>query len=378
MMFPEWHRTANATAIRSPVWKATSGETSMAHGIKLEDHLERHLKGSDAVRAAAAQAILAIARAGCSIADLVGAGPLAGPLAAVRGESNFGDTQKELDLKADALMIEALRSAPVAVVGSEEMDEPLVLSPGAPLAVAIDPLDGSSNIDTNAPIGTIFSVLPMPQDAGDASSFSAFLQRGRHQLAAGFLIYGAQTALVLTVGEGTQIFTLDRSRGNFLLTTHEVRVPEETREYAINGSNRRHWDEAIQLYVRDCEQGRDGPRGIDFNTRWIASMVAEAFRILMRGGVYLYPRDARQGYGQGRLRLIYEANPIAFLMEQAGGAATNGAKPILEILPTSLHQRVPLVFGSREEVRRIVRYHTDPSSLAERSPLFGKRSLFRV
>ncbi|MFC7400522.1 class 1 fructose-1,6-bisphosphatase [Chelatococcus sp. GCM10030263] len=417
--------------------------------VRLEDLLEGVSLRGGKTGEAVARTIAALAEAGRDIAELIADGPLAGDLAAHRADSAHGDTQKELDLRTDAIVREALRTAPVAVMASEEMDDPLPLRPGAPLAVAIDPLDGSSNIDTNAPVGTIFSILPMPERDRNQSPFSSeravdkahttspsrgevgrrsrpgggeqgcqpnatpprlaggsptlplkgrvelpqhaangdsatghllapFFQGGGAQLAAGFLIYGPQVALVLSVGEGTQIFTLDRKRGAFLLTAHRLRVPPTTREYAINGSNERHWDEAVRLYVEDCRLGSAGPRGVDFNTRWIASMVAEAFRILMRGGIYLYPGDARQGYGQGRLRLIYEANPIAFLLEQAGGAATNGAERILDLQPTSLHQRVPLVFGSREEVARVARYHTDPMSLAARSPLFGSRSLFRA
>jgi fructose-1,6-bisphosphatase I len=345
--------------------------------VRLEDLLEGVSLRGGKTGEAVATTIAALAEAGREIAELIAAGPLAGDLAAHRADSAHGDTQKELDLRTDAILREALRTAPVAVMASEEMDDPLPLRPGAPLAVAIDPLDGSSNIDTNAPVGTIFSILPMPETA-KGQLLAPFFQGGGAQLAAGFLIYGPQVALVLSAGEGTQVFTLDRKRGAFLLTAHRLRVPPTTREYAINGSNERHWDEAVRLYVEDCRLGTAGPRGVDFNTRWIASMVAEAFRILMRGGIYLYPGDARQGYAQGRLRLIYEANPIAFLLEQAGGAATNGAERILELQPTSLHQRVPLVFGSREEVARVARYHTDPMSLAARSPLFGNRSLFRA
>ncbi|WP_029003240.1 class 1 fructose-bisphosphatase [Azorhizobium doebereinerae] len=349
----------------------------MVTSVTLDDVLDGLALRNGRQGEAVAATVRALAAAAIGLADLIGAGPLSGPLGAVRGEAASGDIQKQLDVEADALVTAALRGAPVAVVGSEEMDAPLVLDPGAPLAVAIDPLDGSSNIDTNAPVGTIFSLLPMPQEAG-ALPVCAFQQSGRRQLAAGFFIYGPQTALVLTLGEGTQAFTLDRTCGVFRMTAHRLKVPEETREFAINASNRRHWDEAVQLYVQDCQQGRDGPRGSDFNMRWIASMVAEAYRILVRGGVYLYPADARQGYHQGRLRLVYEAHPVAFLMEQAGASATDGRVSILDLAATSLHQRVPLVFGSVGEVRRVARYHTTPSALPERAPLFGARGLFRA
>jgi fructose-1,6-bisphosphatase I len=239
--------------------------------------------------------------------------------------------------------------------------------------VAIDPLDGSSSIETIAPIGTIFSILPRPD--GDASPF---MQPGSAQLAAGFLLYGSSTTLALTLGEGTQIFTLDRRQGEFVVTYPNAVVPQGCREYAINDSNYRFWDEPVRAYVDDCLAGGDGPMGLDHNTRWLASLVAEAFRILRRGGVYLYPGDARASTRNGRLRLVYEANPIAFLMEQAGGAATNGVERILDLQPATLHGRVPLVFGSRDQVGHVSRYHTERSTIADRSPLFNRRSLLRA
>ena len=346
--------------------------------VQLDGFLERGTNDSGALCAAVNDAVLALAEAGVAIADLIATGRLAGDLAALRGESAHGDSQKELDVRANEIVLDALRDAPVAVVASEEIDEPLVADIGAPLAVAVDPLDGSSNIDTNAPIGTIFSILPVPGDYR-SNPADALFQPGAHQLAAGFLIYGPHTALVLTTGDGTRIFTLDRGRGKFLLTAERVLIPAETCEYAINASNRRHWEDAVRLYVRDCLQGASGLRGKDFNTRWLASLVGEAYRILLRGGVYLYPRDARRGYRNGRLRLLYEANPIAWLAEQAGGTATDGSNRILDLVPTSLHQRVPLVFGSRDEVERVAAYHGGAEGHGgELSPLFGQRSLFRT
>jgi fructose-1,6-bisphosphatase I len=336
----------------------------------LQDHLEGWSQ-ADALRRDVADAVLALAGAGLKIAELLAAGPLAGPLATVRGFHADGDSQKELDLIADDLVRDALAGAPVALFGSEEADEAVLLDAAGTLAVAVDPLDGSSNIDSNATVGTIFSILPYV-------GADSLLQPGRAQLAAGFLLYGPQTALVLTVGIGTQIFILDRASGAFLLAEERALVLPETAEYAINASNLRHWDVAIRCYVEDCLAGADGPRGKDFNTRWVASMVADVFRILVRGGVYLYPGDARRGYGQGRLRLVYEANPVAFLMEQAQGGATDGRLPILDLVPLSLHQRVPLVFGSRAEVERIARYHCDAAAMPERSPLFGRRGLLRA
>jgi len=336
----------------------------------LSDHLARWSETND-LRCDIASSVQALAGAGIRIAELLAAGPLAGSLAAVRGYHEDGDSQKELDAIADALVRAALKGTPVALLGSEETDHAEVLDPHGTLAVAVDPLDGSSNIDTNSTVGTIFSILPH-------TGPEALLQPGSAQLAAGFLLYGPQTALVLTVGAGTQIFVLDRGTGEFVLAEERALVVPETAEYAINGSNERHWDPAIRCYVDDCRSGAEGPRAKDFNTRWVASMVADVYRILVRGGVYLYPGDARRGYAQGRLRLIYEANPVALLMEQAQGLATDGITPILEIEPTHLHQRVPLVFGSRGEVERIARYHHDSSAMPERSPLFGRRGLLRA
>lgn len=336
----------------------------------LQDHLAGWA-GDAPLRADVAATILALAEAGRELADLIALGPLAGALAALRGHHEDGDSQKELDLRADALMAQALAAAPVALLGSEEAEAPVSLDPAGTLAVAIDPLDGSSNIDTNISVGTIFSILPF-------NGPDSLLQHGRHQLAAGFLIYGPQLSLVLTVGAGTHLFVHDRARGAFLSTGAPARIPAETAEYAVNGSNARHWPEPVRNYVEDLQAGADGPRAKDFNTRWIASMVAEAYRILVRGGVYLYPGDARKGYAQGRLRLVYEANPVAFLMEEAGGAATDGVTAILDLAPEHLHQRVPLVFGSRGEVERIGRYHRDAAAMPERSPLFGRRGLLRA
>lgn len=205
-----------------------------------------------------------------------------------------------------------------------------------------------------------------------------FLKKGSGQIAAGFFIYGPQLGLVLTFGSGTRAFVFSQRLGSFVQARKSIAIAPDTNEFAINASNYRHWDEPVRLYVDDCLTGAEGPREKDFNMRWIASLVAEVQRILMRGGVFLYPRDGRKGYGQGRLRLIYEANPIAFVVEQAGGAATNGADRILDILPTDVHQRTPLVFGSAKEVAKIVRYHTDPSSIGVRHPLFGHRGLFRA
>jgi fructose-1,6-bisphosphatase I len=344
----------------------------MITGMRLEDYLASSVGQDAATTQAVAETVLAIAAAGRQIAELLAAGPLAGNLAAHRGDSH-GDTQKEMDLRADALLLAALRVCPVACVASEERDTALPLRAGAPLAVALDPLDGSSNIDTAAPVGTIFSILPAPPGEAEAS----FLRPGTDQLAAGFVLYGSQTALALTRGDGTHIFTLDRETGAFIAAVAPAGIPLATSEYAINASNQRHWAAPIRRFVAECQQGAAGPRGKDYNTRWIASMVADAFRILVRGGVYLYPGDARAGHAEGRLRLVYEANPVAWLIEQAGGAATDGQRRILDLLPSGIHQRVPLVFGAVEEVALIASYHGGTETPST-DPLFGKRSLFRA
>ena len=352
----------------------------MAAPESLSDHLDSWASGSEG-RAVAAT-VKALANAGKTISGLVMQGSLAGAVGAVVGSSSDGDAQKELDRLTNVQVIEALKGAPVACIASEELVEVMDTGkPDAPLSVAIDPLDGSSNIDTNVTIGTIFSILPRSSEH-DGEPNSDFMQPGARQLAAGYIIYGPHTALVLTVGSGTHIFTLDSGDGTYKLTSKDVQVPSDTREFAINASNYRHWDERIRRYIDDCLEGEDGSRGKNFNTRWIASMVAECHRILMRGGIYLYPGDARKGYGEGRLRLIYEANPIAFLMEQAGGATTTGSMRMLDVLPTDIHQRVPLIFGSVQEVELLEQYVSEAASRSESSPLpntqISRSALFRL
>jgi len=321
-----------------------------------------------------ALAVRQIAGVAAELAQVIADGDLAGAHGAVVDRAAHGDPQLALDLRANELFTRALGDAPVAVFGSEENDDAIILDEGAPLAVALDPLDGSSNVDTDAPIGTIFSIRPMT--AANGGPASALLRPGTEQLAAGFVIYGPKTCLVLTLGRGTHIFTLERRSLRFVLTTPEVQVPRSRPEYAINASNHRHWDEAIRLYVDDLVAGVNGPRGKDFNMRWVASLVAEAFRILNRGGIFLYPADRRKGYGRGRLRLVYEAHPLAMVMKQAGGGASDGFSRILELVPEQLHQRTPLIFGSADKVARVERYYAGPPSTSERSPLFGQRGLF--
>ncbi len=337
----------------------------------LREHLTEW-SGGDIRRAAVAQTIVNLAYAGVEVARLIAQGPIASDMAMTRGAHAQGtDTQKELGFVTHEMVMKALKKSPVAWVGSEEGAGAMALNEGAPLAVNVDPLDGSSNIDTNLTIGTIFSILP-------AEGPSPLLQPGRNQLAAGYIIYGPQTALVLTVGQGTHIFWLSPGCEEFLLVKPNVQIPAAAYEYAINGSNFRFWDDAIKAYVIDCTLGEDGPRKANFNTRWLASIVAEAFRILTRGGIYLYPDDVRQGYTKGRLRLLYEANPIAFLTEQAGGACTTGTQRMLDVEPASLHQRIALVFGSKTEVEEVAHYYHAPHSPGNRSPLFAQRGLFRT
>jgi fructose-1,6-bisphosphatase I/sedoheptulose-1,7-bisphosphatase len=275
-------------------------------------------------------------------------------------------------------------SAHLAGMASEELEAPAQIPAGQPRGkylLVFDPLDGSSNIDVNVSVGSIFSILRAPADvvaSGREVTAEDFLQPGTAQLAAGYAIYGPTTMLVLTLGDGVAGFTLDPTLGEFMLTHPRLQVPAQTQEFAINASNSRFWEPPVRRYVDECLAGRTGPRGKDFNMRWIASLVAEAHRILMRGGVFLYPRDTKDPAKPGRLRLLYEANPIGMIIEQAGGRASTGRDPMLGVRPAGLHQRIGLIFGSREEVERIERYHHEPVPLvSDDNPLFGTRSLFR-
>jgi fructose-1,6-bisphosphatase I len=335
--------------------------------------------GDSELRLAVSRTVEAIAAACIEISALVARGPLAGQLGAEKGDNADGDTQKALDLIANDLIIEAIHEAPVSLLVSEELEEPFPINQGAPLIVAADPLDGSSNIDTNVSVGTIFSILPSGQDetGSDVENTPGPLQPGTAQLAAGYVIYGPQTALVMTIGDGTMIFTLDPRTNEFRLTSPAVAISLSTNEFAINSSNSRQWDGHIKAYVDDCLEGEEGPHGTNYNMRWIASLVAECHRILSRGGIFLYPGDIRKGYSTGRLRLVYECNPIAFLVEQAGGAATTGMQRILEIQPQAIHERVPMIFGSKHEVELVEQYYADLNPSHERPQLFRNRTLLR-
>jgi fructose-1,6-bisphosphatase I len=302
-----------------------------------------------------------VARACKSISQAVNKGALGGVLGSADSENVQGEVQKRLDIIANEVLIEANEwGGHLAGMASEEMDAIYVVPnryPKGEYLLLFDPLDGSSNIDVNVSIGTIFSVLRMPEDDRGVDE-GDFLQNGAQQVAAGYCVYGPQTTLVLTVGDGVAMFTLDREQGSFVLTQENVRIPADTQEFAINMSNMRHWDEPVRRYIDECLQGRDGPRNKDFNMRWIASMVADVHRIMTRGGIFMYPWDKREPNKPGKLRLMYEANPMAWLVEQAGGAATNGRQRILDIQPTQLHERVSVILGSKNEVERVTSYHS--------------------
>jgi len=297
-----------------------------------------------------------------SISNAVNKGALGGVLGSAGSENVQGEVQKKLDIISNDMLIQANEwGGTLAGMASEEMDEILPIPgqyPQGDYLLMFDPLDGSSNIDVNVSIGTIFSVLKKPEGAS-AVSEADFLQAGASQAAAGYCVYGPQTTLVFTLGDGVVMFTLDREQGTFILTQENVQIPPDTKEFAINMSNMRHWDAPVKRYVDECLAGKEGVRGKDFNMRWIASMVADVHRILMRGGIFMYPWDKREPNKPGKLRLMYEANPMSWLVEQAGGAATDGRQRILDIAPTQLHQRVSVVLGSKNEVELVTRYHLE-------------------
>jgi fructose-1,6-bisphosphatase I len=336
----------------------------MAHKISLTRYLVEQQRAEGHIPSELRLLLEVVARACKSISQAVNKGALGGVLGTAGSENVQGEVQKKLDIIANEVLIEANEwGGHLAAMASEEMDEILPIPnryPAGEYLLLFDPLDGSSNIDVNVSIGTIFSVLKKHNDDPsrvEPVSTKDFLQPGRQQVAAGYCVYGPQTTLVLTVGDGVAMFTLDREQGSFVLTQENLTIPEDTQEFAINMSNMRHWDEPMQRYIDECLQGADGPRGKNFNMRWVASMVADVHRILTRGGVFLYPWDKREPGKPGKLRLMYEANPMSWLIEQAGGAATNGQQRIMDIQPTQLHQRVSVVLGSKNEVERVSAYH---------------------
>ncbi len=328
------------------------------HRVTLTQYLIEQQRDHGSVSPELRLLIEIIARACKAISHAVSKGPLTGIGDAVGTQNVQGEAQKKLDVIANEVLVEANEwGGQLAAMVSEEMDAPYQIPnryPKGEFLLLMDPLDGSSNLDVNISVGTIFSVLRCPEGVTEPDE-KAFMQPGNKQLAAGFAVYGAATILVLTVGNGVVGFTLDRELGSFILTQERIRIPEETQEFAINASNARNWEPPIKRYIDECLAGTTGPRGKDFNMRWVASMVADVYRILSRGGIFMYPRDAK--HKEGRLRLMYEANPMSFIVEQAGGAATNGRERILDIRPQALHQRIGVILGSKNEVDRVARYH---------------------
>jgi fructose-1,6-bisphosphatase I/sedoheptulose-1,7-bisphosphatase len=313
------------------------------------------------------------------IARVIGKGALADALGTAGTSNVQGETQMKLDVLANDIFVRTNEwGGQLMGMLSEEMEDPYPIPaeyPRGKYLLLFDPLDGSSNIDVNVSVGSIFSVLRCPEGVAEPTE-SDFLQPGTQQVCAGYAIYGPCTMLVLTTGRGVNGFTLDREIGEFMLTHPDITIEPDTSEFAINASNSRYWEPAVKRYVNECLAGTAGPRGRDFNMRWIASLVAETHRILMRGGVFLYPRDRKDLSKPGRLRLLYEANPIGFLIEQAGGRASTGHQPILQVQPQAAHERIGFVFGSRNEVERIERYHRDHNDFEYDAPLFGTRGLF--
>lgn len=312
--------------------------------------------GEDTARKGVAALINGVLDAACLLSDRIAAGSLEGDPARLVGSNSDGDAQKAIDVSSHELFIEILDRAGAAQVLSEEADAPLLFK-GQRFAVAIDPIDGSGNVGLGTPVGTIFSIIPFRE------SEDPFLVPGKRQTAAGYVSFGNTVDLGFSVGEGVLLATMHPQTGEFLIVRRHVQVPRETSELAYNASNERHLQPGMRLYLQDCLVGKDGARGRDFNMRWLGSAVGELHRILLRGGVFFYAADNRPGYQNGRLRLVYEANPIAFLMEQAGGLATDGISAILDKVPTSHHCRTPLVFGSAAEVELIASYlNSNPSS----------------
>lgn len=332
----------------------------MSKHISLTQYLIEQQRSEAQIPAQLRLLIEVVARACKRIAISVNKGALGEVLGSAGSENVQGEVQKKLDIIANEVLIEANEwGGHLAGMASEEMDDMLPVPnryPHGEFLLLFDPLDGSSNIDVNVSIGTIFSVLK--HKGGDVCNES-FLQPGTDQVAAGYCVYGPQTTLVLTVGRGVVMFTLDREQGSWVMTESDVKIPEDTKEFAINMSNMRHWAPPVKRYIDECLQGKEGARGKDFNMRWVASMVADVHRILTRGGIFMYPWDKREPNKPGKLRLMYEANPMSFLVEQAGGASTNGLQRIMEINPSQLHERVSVVLGSKNEVERVTAYHRE-------------------
>jgi fructose-1,6-bisphosphatase I len=332
----------------------------MTKKISLSQYLIEKQREKSLIPAELRLLLEVVARACKRISYAVGKGALNDIHGAAGSENVQGEAQQKLDVIANETLLEANEwGGHLAAMASEEMDHPYPIPnryPKGEFLLLFDPLDGSSNIDVNVSIGTIFSVLRLPEGVSDPQE-SHFLQPGERQLAAGYAVYGPATLLVITVGDGVACFTLDRETGSWWLTQDGMRIPEDTKEYAVNASNARHWYPPVQRYVADLNAGKGGPLGKDYNMRWVASMVADVHRIMTRGGVFMYPADRRDPDKPGKLRLMYEANPMGFLVEQAGGMATDGRRRIMEIQPSRLHERVAVFLGSKNEVARATRYH---------------------
>jgi fructose-1,6-bisphosphatase I len=328
--------------------------------ISLTQHLIEEQRLNNSIPAELRLLIEVVARACKTISHAVGKGALGDVLGAADTENVQGEIQKKLDIISNEILLQANEwGGHLAAMASEEMETIHPIPNRYPMGeymLLFDPLDGSSNIDVNVSIGTIFSVLKAPEGMATPTE-KDFLQPGTRQVAAGYAVYGPQTVLVLTTGNGVNCFTLDREMGSWVMTQRALQIPADTAEYSINASNARHWYPPVTRYVKELEAGKTGPREKNFNMRWIASMVADVHRILNRGGIFMYPADAREPDKPGKLRLMYEANPMAFIVEQAGGAATDGKMRILDIQPTTLHQRVAVFIGSRNEVQRVTEYH---------------------
>lgn len=310
------------------------------------------------------QIVLQITAACHQISTALQQGALAGILGSADSGNIQGEVQKKLDVISDDLLVDALTEGGLtAAIASEEQDYMVVTNPNGQYLVLFDPLDGSSNIDVNMSVGTIFSILPRPAKTELATE--DFFQAGQQQVAAGYVLYGPSTLLVLTVGAGVDVFTLDQQTGEFILTAKQLQIPADTQEFAINMSNQRHWEAPVKQYIDECLAGKTGTRGKDFNMRWVASMVGDVHRILTRGGVFMYPYDFKDPSKAGRLRLMYEANPMSWLIEQAGGAASTGRVRILEVAPNDLHQRIQVVLGSKHEVERVTAYHQSHDHLQQ-------------
>ena len=330
--------------------------------VNLTQFLIERQRGKNLINADLRLLIETIARACKAISTRVNKGALADGLGSAGSQNIQGEAQKKLDVLSNEILLQANEwGGNLAALVSEEMEDPRPIPthyPRGEYLLLFDPLDGSSNIDVNISVGTIFSVLRCPKNPDGSiceAAEQAFLQPGRTQVAAGFAVYGPTTVFVLTVGDGTYGFTLDRETYTFVMTHPAIRIPEDTQEFAINASNARRWEAPVKRYIDECLAGKDGPRGKDFNMRWVASMVADVFRVISRGGIFMYPRDSKNK--EGRLRLMYEANPMALIVEQAGGAATDGRTRILDLQPKRLHQRVAVVLGSKNEVERVASYH---------------------